>query len=96
MIPEEIINKAFLLNRMHKKELLRSNKCRCYCCGKIFNPKEIVEWVCDYDTKKILRPSTAVCPYCDTDAIIYGTKDVWLTKGLLQELNKRSFGKFDL
>ena len=40
--------------------------CGCFCCGKIFSKKRIVDWI----GEGAGRPRTAICPYCGVDSII--------------------------
>lgn len=59
-----------------------SGLCGCAYCLKIYETKEIVEWV-DSDT-------TAVCPKCSIDAV-YEIED-FSSKGILNHLNMSLFG----
>ena len=48
----------------NNKELLQTDsKCGCFYCLKIFDPREIKEWIND-------RHGTALCPYCGIDSVI--------------------------
>jgi hypothetical protein len=51
----------------HRAEILTSEKCGCFCCGKIFPPSAIQEWV-DDDHKGLGQ--TALCPTCGVDAVL--------------------------
>lgn len=42
----------------NREEIIRSNKCGCYYCERIYNASEIEEWL-ERDAKQ-----TAICPYC--------------------------------
>lgn len=67
----------------HKKQLLNDEKCGCFYCLTIFNPKEIMEWV---DNDK-----TAICPYCDIDSVIGLSSGFPITKEFLKKMNKYWF-----
>jgi hypothetical protein len=48
---------------MHNRGMVESSRTvGCYFCGKIFKPAEITEWVDKADT--------AICPYCEVDAVL--------------------------
>ena len=65
---------------MHnKKELLNAVICGCFHCMTIFDPKEIKEWTDENDT--------AICPFCNNDAILSETDDIHLDKETLNKLN---------
>lgn len=66
----------------NKKELLKDKKCGCFFCLKIFNPKEIKEWVGE---------NTARCPYCGIDSIIGESSKYPITKEFLKEMKKYWF-----
>ncbi|WP_084005615.1 hypothetical protein [Magnetovibrio blakemorei] len=71
--------------RKHRNSLEVSQKCGCFHCLKIFDPKEIVIWLNE-------GTGTAMCPYCGIDAIL-GDKDVGLlTPEFLQKMHDFWFG----
>jgi len=41
--------------------------CGCYYCCRVFDSAAILEW-CDEET-------TALCPYCGVDSILFGVTD---------------------
>lgn len=47
----------------NRRELEKDAVCGCFYCLKIFDPKEIIEWIED-------TSGTAICPYCGIDSII--------------------------
>ena len=58
--------------------LIRSTRCGCFYCLRMFSPKEITRWT-DNGT-------TAVCPYCGIDSVI-GDKSCWpVTKEFLEKM----------
>lgn len=50
----------------HRERLLKDEKCGCFHCLEIFDPKEITDWIED-------PAGTAVCPYCGVDAVMVST-----------------------
>lgn len=67
----------------NKDNLKKVNKCGCFYCLKIFDPKLIVDW-CDNNT-------TAICPFCGIDSIIYENKFYPLNKKFLEAMKKEWF-----
>ena len=65
MAKPDYIN-AHSLSNDNKKYLENVDKCDCFYCLKIFNPRKIKEW-CD-------NGKAAICPYCGIDSIIYNSK----------------------
>lgn len=56
-----ILAHEFLSN--HREQILKDHKCGCFYCLKIFEPREITNWIED-------PGGTAICPYCQVDSII--------------------------
>ena len=54
------------LSDHHKTQLETSEKCGCFYCKEIFNPKEIESWCDEADAEEC----TAICPYCNIDSIL--------------------------
>jgi len=63
--------------------LLKSDKCGCFYCGKIFSPTLIEEWIDEGET--------ALCPYCDIDSVIPEHEYYELNEKLLIEMGKHWF-----
>ena len=63
----------------NKPALKKDKLCGCFYCSKIFDPKEIKEWVPD-------RRGTAICPYCGIDSIIAESSGYPMTKEFLDEM----------
>lgn len=61
----------------HRKKLEASSQCGCFYCEKIFNPKEIIDWI---------GGQTALCPYCGIDSVI-SSASVPITEKLLNEMH---------
>lgn len=70
----------------NKEELDNSKKCGCFYCLKIFDPKEIKEWIEENNGKK-----TAMCPYCEIDSIIAESDEYELNNELLKFMNEYWF-----
>jgi hypothetical protein len=68
----------------HREKLLVDEKCGCFYCLTIFNPKEILEWVEDIS-------ATAICPYCGVDSIIGESLGYPITKEFLRRMHNYSF-----
>lgn len=68
----------------HKKELQKDKICGCFHCLKVFDPKEIQNWIKD-------SGETAICPYCGVDAVIGGYSGFPITDEFLSEMKKYWF-----
>lgn len=58
-----------------------ARQCGCFRCGSRFRADEISKWMHEED-----GDDTALCPYCGTDAVIYGTAKFPLSTALLSQL----------
>lgn len=67
----------------HRDEVLQSELCGCFYCGKTFPPNDIVDWTDD--------GRTAFCPKCGIDSVIGSVAGVSLTKEFLDEVNRYWF-----
>lgn len=67
----------------NREYLEKVNKCGCFYCLKVFNPKEIKTW-CN-------GGETAVCPYCGIDSIIYDNKFYPVETWFLEKMKKHWF-----
>lgn len=70
---------AHQLSINNKEELIKGKKCGCFYCLKIFNSNEIKEWIED-------KRGTALCPYCNIDAVIVENPNQPLTKEYLERM----------
>lgn len=68
----------------NKNSLTKDNTCGCFYCLKIFNPKEITEWIEDSN-------GTAICPYCGIDSVIGESSGFPITKEFLSEMSEYWF-----
>lgn len=74
----------------HNRSLLENDKkCGCFYCLRVFSPSEIKEWC---DEAENGEGVTAICPYCDVDAILSESSGYPLTKDFLSKMRKRWFG----
>ncbi len=78
--PEELdmLNRQTAYNRTL---IENSQKCGCFHCGSTFTKDDIKDWLHEEDGE-----DTALCPYCNEDAVIVGTDDLPLSTGLLSQL----------
>ena len=67
----------------HRDALTYADKCGCFHCKRIYDPRKITEWV---DHGK-----TALCPYCGIDAVIPDTEDYPLTTAFLKKMYQKWF-----
>ena len=72
-------------SKNNKTELLKSNVCGCFYCGKIFNPNEIESWIKDK------QDQTALCPHCQIDSVIGDASGFEITESLLNTMHKKWF-----
>ena len=59
----------------------RAQACGCFRCGSTFASNEISAWLAEDDGE-----DSALCPYCETDAVIVGTETHPLSTALLSLL----------
>ena len=69
----------------NRPEVLASEQCGCFCCGAIFEPTAIWNWLDTTD------PHTAFCPQCGMNAVIGSASGLPITIPFLQEMNTRWF-----
>ena len=67
----------------HHTEILASEICGCFYCGKSYSPTEIVDWA---DSGQ-----TALCPMCGIDSVIGSASGFPITKDFLDEMNRYWF-----
>ena len=63
---------------------MRDKLCGCFYCLRIFEPREIQEFVPDLS-------GTAICPYCRVDAIIGESSGYPITKEFLEKMRQYWF-----
>jgi len=77
---KEDLEKIHKHSSCNREELSKVNKCGCFFCLKIFDPKEITQWLKDDNG------DTAMCPYCMIDSVIAESDEYELNEKLLQEM----------
>lgn len=80
-------DKIFRLSLNNKEILSNSKLCGCYHCGHIFSPSEVA-----YYTESPTE-QTAMCPFCEMDAVIPSTDEFPITEEKLSLLGAISFGR---
>lgn len=83
---EEMLNKIYEHCSNNKEEILNANKCGCFNCMTIFEPKEVVEWI-EFSKGEF----TAFCPYCAIDSVIAESDEYTLSLDLLKKMHERWF-----
>ena len=79
---ENYSDKAYNHSICNKEELNKSKRCGCFYCLRIYNTHEIKEWLEEKSGAK-----TALCPYCDVDAVISESNEYELCKELLKYMH---------
>ena len=74
---------AYSLNNM--PALAKDRSCGCFHCLKVFDPREITEYVED-------RTGSAICPYCGIDSILGESAGFPLTEDFLKAMRRYWFG----
>ncbi len=67
----------------HKAALEKDRICGCFYCLKIFDPKEIEEWL---DAENGDPLGTALCPYCGIDSVIGESSQYPITEQFLKKM----------
>ena len=73
----------------NKPALLNDKKCGCFYCLKIFEPKEIEEYI--EDDNELDRYGTAICPYCGIDSVISESSGYPITEDFLRKMYRCGF-----
>lgn len=68
--------------------LLNDNKCGCFYCLNIFDPKEVEEYIQESDDE---NSGTAICPYCGIDSVISESSGYPITPEFLKKMYRRWF-----
>ena len=75
----------------NQNDLANDKICGCFYCGSIFNPALIEEYHWMRGTKT--DPGTAICPYCEIDAIIGESSGFPIEKEFLYQMHQFWFGR---
>ncbi len=79
------LEEAYKHSFNNKSEILKSDICGCFYCGRIFNPQKITIWLYgDVDM-------TAQCPYCFVDSVIGESSGYAITNKFLNDMYKKWF-----
>lgn len=76
---------AYAHTSHHRREIMASEVCGCFYCGKIFPPSEIEMWLNEAD-------GTAMCPYCAIDSVIGSASGLPITDTFLWAMHAHWFG----
>ena len=82
--------KAHTFSNNHMVQLKKDHVCGCFYCRRIFPPSEITEWI--IEDNNCDREGTAICPYCEIDAVIGESSGFPITEEFLEEMSKYWFG----
>jgi len=83
-LTEQQMKDAHKLSIRHRKEVLSSEVCGCFCCVRAFPPLKIEEWTD--------KQQTALCPRCGIDSVI-GDKSHPIDRLFLKQMCKYWFGR---
>jgi hypothetical protein len=72
----------------HRAEVMASEQCGCFHCGRVFGPAEIERWLDAVDGVG----HTAVCPHCGIDSVIGSASGSPLTRAFLWQMYEHWFG----
>ena len=77
----------------HRDLLARSERAGCFYCRRLFDPKEIEEWVDgpQVETGDTADGVTALCPHCGIDAVLPSAAPIRLDAELLAEMHRHYF-----
>lgn len=89
---EDILEIAYLHSSNNKPELEKSSRCGCFCCLRMYDPKQIAGYV--FADNPIDRLGTAVCPYCMVDSVLPESADYSLSEEFLEKMADRWFPSF--
>lgn len=80
---DDVLTDAHLHTADNREEIEHSQFCYCICCQTFLPPTEIDDYTDG--------GATAICPYCDCDAVIGDACGIKLTDDLLKKLNEKYF-----
>lgn len=82
---ETVLQDAHKYSSCHEDFINKSEYCGCFSCGRIFPSYEIVSYIKDQEGR------TALCPHCDTDAVLPESGPYDLSEAFLKAMEKRWF-----
>ncbi len=80
---EKEIREIYKHSARNRQEIEKSVRCGCFSCGRIFDASEVEDYIDNEET--------ALCPYCDIDAVVGDTGGFVLSQELLKEMKKKYF-----
>lgn len=80
---KELIEAAYAHTIRNRVEILKSRNCCCIDCRQIFPAKDVTDWI---DGNQ-----TAMCPYCNADAVIGDASTFQLTEDFIITLHNEYF-----
>ena len=83
MMTKEAIKAAYAHTIRNRAEILRSQNCCCIGCRGIFQASEVRDWI---DGGK-----TAMCPYCNVDAVIGDASGHQLSTDFISLMHREYF-----
>ncbi len=72
------------------KKILPETECGCFYCGAVFCGAKITDRIREPGT---LGETTARCPVCGIDSVLYGDETLQITPALLREMGDYWFGE---
>lgn len=88
MLTQQQILQASKFSIRNREQIMNSNIVGCYCCLKIYDKNELVEWIDGGD-------STALCAYCSVDSVLGDASPYPITKENLIQLKTYWFSPAD-
>ncbi len=92
MSKETTLQEAHKHSASHRDEIIKSEKCGCFYCEKVFPSTDIREWI-DEDDGGIGQ--TALCPECGVDSVLGDKSGFQLTADFLSEMHELWFSPLE-
>ncbi len=92
MSKETTLQEAHKHSASHRDEIIKSEKCGCFYCEKVFPSTDIREWI-DEDDGGIGQ--TALCPECGVDSVLGDKSGFPLTADFLSEMHELWFSPLE-
>ena len=86
---EQDVIDAHWYSSSNQPQLSKGEKCGCFYCQKIFDSKEIIDYITEDNDCD--RGGTAICPYCEIDSVIGESSGYPITEEFLIAMNKKWF-----
>ena len=92
MSKETTLQEAHKHSASHRDEIIKSEKCGCFYCEKVFPSTDIREWI-DEDDGGIGQ--TALCPECGVDSVLGDKSGFPSTADFLLEMHELWFSPLE-